>query len=54
MRLRNLDMIGTILRKISENFISSFLLAKKTSKPDKNYAIKHIESDYPWQRYQEI
>ena len=26
----------------------------RNSKPKINYAIKQIESDYPWQRYQEI
>ena len=51
--IKKFDTIGTILRKISENFYFKCLTCWiKTSKPRKNYLVKHIESDYPREKYQ--
>ena len=35
-----------------QNFLKCSTSEIRTSKPKKNYVVKHIESDYPRQRYQ--
>ena len=45
--------IGAILRKILEIFISSVLLVEwELPNLEKKYVVKHIESDYPREKYQ--